>query len=485
MNKNLYDAIGDHKGKITKINLKRIEYPLVLTMGTSLSHNDPSLSNESNKSLFRRQKKILSTKGNMGNNISQEDINAILARIPVPVSIAPLLQELRFSQFLACAIFKLFIDIYNSKEGEGLFSGLARYKYLEERFNHAAVMSNSLLDMWGKASNALGVSPPFKKYQSRLLTLLMLPSVLSSSVLSEISDNPRSCLTIARIWHDETKKIAINNDESIDNILKSRDDHVSLNYNVSSISSLSHGVVSIPVFSTNSIRHEMVREPGLWHLFDKLSLSFDEVHPVITAMFYNGGDLAKGAKAPSDAFWIAKGMKENYPLLGLIGGTTDAFIIGESNLRIHSWIICKENNDETVRYGVESSISIFDMLDDYHLYRHALRIDGKPMPYSFEVIAPGVKILTLFSLTPYANNVQIGALMSALECFKNNDSTLGGRSARGFGFVSDILTTNGHIFDFKTDEYRMYNSYLEENAEKLREGLTSGTFLTGKKIITG
>ncbi|NJL56023.1 hypothetical protein HC928_13190 [bacterium] len=200
----------------------------------------------------------------------------------------------------------------------------------------------------------------------------------------------------------------------------------------------------------------------------------------VAALLYNGGDL--NASAPNDAFKLTRDIREKYPLLGLLGGSTSGFILGASNLEVSAWLIVEENREVLARFGIEPQLSAFDLLDREEQTRHTgKRVDGQPMPYGFEVLAAGTELLVDFRLRPYASDLEIGALVAAIETFAAADSTLGGQSARGFGllFHETLIAPDGDMLALR----EAYDAYLATHADPLRQGLLDGTLATGKKVF--
>lgn len=450
-----------------------------MKLQTPLSHHDPDNKDKSNKNLFRRMAKVLRT-NDAGSMPTQEHIDRILTAYPVPLDIADLFSEVTLPQFLSVAALHEFITRYGGQDGNGLFSGTDRYRRLEERFQQSAVQSHTLFELWGMACNSLQVPNVDHGRDANLLRLLNTPAALAGLVLKSLADTPRPLVMLARLWVEQTKQQSATYAAKT-GVQAGSAESVRLTFPMPAEMSASHEiVVELPTFSANSLRHEMVREPGMWHLFNSLGIAFDEPLPATTAMFYNGGDIKAGATQPSDVFWLRKTIRGKYPLLGLISGGTDAFILGESNLRVHSWVRCRENNDVLADVGLDTSMSIFDAVDEWTLTRHANRVESGQMPFSFETLAAGTEIVVRLSVSPYADSLQIGALMAALNTYQEADSTLGGQPSRGFG----LMALNWHDCQMDTAAMMAYQEYVDANQEALRAGILDGTLWTGKKVMS-
>lgn len=452
---------------------------LRLQLLSPLSHHDPDNKDKSNKNLFRRMAKVLRV-SDAGNLPTQTQIDRVLDAYTVPLDIADLFGEVTLPQFMAVAALYEFITRYGSGDGSGLFSGTERYRRLEERFQQSAVQAHTLLELWGMACSSLQVPNVDHGRDANLLRLLNTPSALAGLVLKALADTPRPLVMLARLWAEQSKLQSATYAAKAGTQTSSAES-VRLAYPVpAEVAAQQEVVVELPAFSANSLRHELVREPGMWHLFNSLGIGFDEPLPAMTAMFYNGGDIKSGASQPGDVFWLRKQIRERYPLLALLSGGTDSFIIGESNLRIHSWVRCRENNDVLVHAGLDTQMSIFDAVDEWTLTRHANRVESGQMPYSFETLAAGTEIAVRLSLTPYADQLQVGALMAALIEYQNCDSTLGGQSARGFG----LMALNWHDSKLDLDALLAYREYVDANRDALRTGILDGTLWTGKKVMS-
>jgi hypothetical protein len=236
--------------------------------------------------------------------------------------------------------------------------------------------------------------------------------------------------------------------------------------------------LQVPTFSGNSVRHEMVREPGLWHLFHRLGVGFKSVPKGVQAIFENGNNIAGGSSAPSNAFALSQQIRDRFPLLGLLSGSTDSWLLGDSNLSaVNAWIVCKENNDALSLAGIESQESIFDMLDSWTLNRLSGRNGSSPMPFAFEVLSKGTEIAVRFGLSPYATEYEIGALLAAIFTYEHADSTLGGQAARNFGLASvdwlhEVTPDDAHC-------QLVYERYLDDNKDALVTELRSGELGAG------
>jgi hypothetical protein len=272
-------------------------------------------------------------------------------------------------------------------------------------------------------------------------------------------------------------------------------------------------IAEVPTVSTNSLRHQMVREPGWMRLFGLLGLRAVPSEPTpppgmiekilkrfgirtarpgqgpvpagAEAMFYNGGNIEAGAKQPSGTFGLAVAIREAYPFLDLVGGVTDSFDVGESRLQIASWLVCRENAGALAGTAAanlpNAQLSVYDMMDDVTMTRHAGQVGEGQMILSFETLCAGAQAFVRLSLTPHSDPLTHGALVDAIEAWRSDDGTIGGGAARGFGHCTAEWLRRHE----DADAYReLYLADIAERAEELREGLVSGTLCTKSVVLT-
>lgn len=458
------------------------EWWLRIRLLSPLSHHDPDQADKSNVSLFRRQAQDVPL-SDTGRLPTQEEVDALAAGHPVPTDLAPLVRDLALPEFVAAALVKTFIARYGGMEGAGLFEGMDRYRRLEERFQQAAVQAGTLFTLWGHVCRAMQVPGAVGDVSAAALRLLTLPSSLGQMVLRVLAETPAPVVMVARLWA-ETEKHQSERYAKAAGTEQATAGAEPLAFRADALRSSSETVtVQVPEYSANALRHELVREPLLWHLYTRLGIAFDGPLGARTALFYNGGDLKRAGS--SGVFWLRKEIRTAYPSLALLSGSTDTFMLGESNLRIHCWLRCRENNRALSRAGLESDTSAFDLLDRVTLTRNAGRLGGQEsvqtaMPFTFEALVPGAEIVARLSLSTYAQDLEAGALMAALTTFRERDMTLGGQSARGYGAVE----LEYHRSEHDADAEAAYEAHLEANAELLRAGIEKGTLTTDREMIS-
>lgn len=120
-----------------QLTMEGRSWHLRLKLLAPLSHHDPDQQDKSNVSLFRRQAQLVE-RTSLGRLPTQADIDGLSNSLPVPVGIADIFQDLTLEEFVGAALFKVFVARYGRGDGTGLFSGMERYRRLEERFRQAA-----------------------------------------------------------------------------------------------------------------------------------------------------------------------------------------------------------------------------------------------------------------------------------------------------------------------------------------------------------
>lgn len=483
-----------------------------------MSHHDPAIQDESNRTLFNRQKQLLAR--TVTTTLpSQEQVDNITALHLVPAAIADIFAGIAFPEFVATALVRVYIDMYNGfngGEGAGLFSGMERYARLEARLRQAAICSPTLRSWWDRLCDATQVPIHAGDADLTLLRLLAVPAGLQQLVLRVLVADYRSVVAVARAWHQAVK------DQSVEyrtaklaraRGLKSIDgganlpaallaeasagvnvEFEELDFDVAAIpvGSDRAEVVEVPTVTGNSLRHQVVREPAFMHLMGALGLAEARpgegpVPPGVEAMLYNGGNIEAGAKQPSNVFALAWRARSLYPSLDLLGGVTDSFDLGESRLNVAGWLVCRENREalaDSLAYDLlAATVSVFDMLDDVTLTRQAGVRGLGQMIYTFETLCPGAQVLCRLSLAPYTARLTRGCLVAAVETYLDNNPTIAGQAARGFGCVSGEWLKRP-VEDGDSLLREEYEGYLAANRAMLVAGLVDGTLGTGHKILS-
>lgn len=230
--------------------------------------------------------------------------------------------------------------------------------------------------------------------------------------------------------------------------------------------------VALPTHSGNDIRHD-IREALMYHLLETLNIDFeaDDLPMPIKILLENGGAMSESS--PNDAYRRAQTIRKNYPMFGLLGGCMPGYMLGEGNLQsVSCFFKGYENNAALEEFGIQSNHSVLELLDQYTLTKHAVRTEDTPMPFSFEVMQPGTELFVRFQFHPFSTEIELGAFATAMLHFEQANAAIGGQAARGFGRVKvDYLKEPDPFWGNAT----LYQDHLEENRDRLREGLLNGT----------
>lgn len=461
-------------------------FGLVLTALEGISHHDPTTGNDSNILTFNRQRQFVHRKPT-DTPVFRHLVEAICDQNPMPENIAGLTSRLSAPEWLSVAYLRLLLDIHNHGDGEGLLSGMDRYRMLENRLQTAAVRCHTLHRLWSILTDDLQLSTHPAKYDALIAAFWTLPPSIQYQMLTVMSEQYRAVTTLARVWHTANKEQSIDYMERSDRA----DEFEQQDWVIASFGDEhfpeppEYIVLDVPAISVNSIRHQLVREPAWLHLCDALGIEpaargEGELPVHAESIFYNGGNIKAGAKQPSNAFFLAGQIRKAYPSLDLLGGVTQSFDIGESKLKVSAWIVCAENVDalpEELRVTAQAQTSVFEMLDNVTRTRQADSGGEGQMIYNYETLVKGTQVYVELTLTPYTGELAEGALVAALGYYTANDNVIGGQSARGHGHVSVEWLTD---IPERLDEYE---AYLAENRDDLKRWIVEGTLGSDKKVV--
>ena len=471
---------------------KSLHNDLLLTFDTAISHHDPAVQDKSNKLLFNRQKQLLYAPA-QDYFVRQESINRFCAAFQFPIEMVDIIEDLDFASFTAVCAIGLFIRLYGRGDGSGLLTGVERYERLETRMRNAAIRSTGMRRFWALLCDDLHVNPHKVEEDALLMELFKLPRPLQAAALVTIVREYRAIMSIARLWQSEVKRGDAEYAKNRGENQNSGETTIAM-FTEDSVKEIASAVVpvDVPAVSNNALRHQVVRDPLWLHLAGALGLKcadpgFADVPAGVEGIFVNGGNIASGAKQPTNPFALAQKIRQHYPSLDLLGGVTDSFDVGESRLSVSGWIVCKENAralEDTPAADLPGiNVSVYDMLDDVTATRQATDRGEGQMIYNFETLCSGVDIYTKLSLAPFTTTLTQGALVAAVDTFLANSPVVGGQSARGFGHLrGKVVNTSleGDAAELKT----VYEDYLLKNAEILLDGMKTGQLGSGSKVLS-
>lgn len=440
------------------------------TLIEPVSHHDPGQADQSNFSMFRRQRRWIKL-DHAGKQINQPQIDAITNAYPVPVEIQEFFDDEPISRFVAVCLAQTFIDAYSRGDGFGLFSGVARYRRLEERMAQTAGRVNNLKSFWAVLTKEMKVPPLGGSHTHDLMKLLVQPSAFATDVLYQFATYSQLIRMLAHAWIEQ-KKLTTPQYAEQSQKEQSSGELVPLNFVPETETPAQEISVALPVHSGNDIRHDL-RQSLMYHLLDRLDIRFSEqglpLH--VRTLLENGGSMS--GTQPDNAFQLQQIIINNYPHLGLLGGCMPTYMLGESRLQsVGAFFKGRENNDALAEIGIESNESVVDLLDLWTLTRHSTLTEDSAFPYEFETIQPGAELYVRFGFHPFIKDIEIGAFAAAMKIFEDTESAIGGQTAQGFGRVKvDYLEVPDNLFE----KQQLYEQHLSDNQTNLRLWLQDGT----------
>jgi hypothetical protein len=456
---------------VTILDMPTLNQRVALVIGTltqPLTHNDPDHKLLSNVTPIRRQARLV-TVDVPDAPVTQTHLDRILTAMPVPQNVAPYLEPLSASEFLAVAFAATFIGRFRSYDGIGLFEGASRYERLAARMEQAARSSETLYQCWSRLTSLMQVGGHGSRDEA-LLTLLAMPRSLAALVLRSLVDQAESTLLLAREWVDQARAAA-----DVPTVV--------LAYAAAALPPPPRTVVrQVPHLSGNSWRHNAIRMPGMLHMLRMLDIGQHELPAGVGFLLAHGGTIRKGAKAPSNENAIGHAIAGRYPFLALLGGTADAFFLPEGQLALEAHTICTENRLALARLGIIPDRNADSLLDDETLHRlpDSRYHDESPMPFSFETLMAGTQFALRCVLSLYASDLTAGALVAALsEAQAQPLLVAGGKSGAGYSSLVLDLDIGDDLAVLKES----YEAYLVDHRAELRTGLLDGTLGSGHQVV--
>ena len=438
------------------------------TLIEPVSHHDPGQADQSNFSMYRRQRRWIKLDA-AGEQITQAQINLIAQTYPVPIEIADWFVDEPISRFVAICLAEQFIKAYGGR-GFGLFEGVARYRRLEDRMAQTATRVGNLKSFWSVLTKEMKVPPRGSAFTHSLMPLLVQPSAFATEVLYQFAKHSQLVRMLAQTWREQER---LSDAEYAKKAKKpqSSGQHLTLSFEADTADPPEEVSVALPVHSGNDIRHD-IRQSLMYHLLHRLDLTFDDTLPLhVRTLLENGGALS-GAQ-PDNAFQRQQIIVKNYPHLALLGGCMPNYMLGESRLQsVGAFLKGRENNEALAEIGIKSNESVVDLLDLWTLTRHSTLTEEDPLPYEFEVIQPGAELYVRFGFHPFTRDIELGAFGAAMQTFADTENAIGGQTAQGFGRVNVEYL---QIPDDLLGKADIYEQHLAINKENLRAWLLDGS----------
>jgi hypothetical protein len=462
---------------------------LQLTALTPLAHGEAGANSTgpNNTTLFNRQLQRLS-KATAG--ADEADAKAALANLltalPIGADTFPLMESLKGSELVA-ALFVAQVPIMFPGDGEGLFTGMERYRMLSTRLADGAKCSSTLPELWSYLSRKL-MLPMFPTYGFEAMrAFFILPKAIQGQAIQAISKALELIVMAARMMAESIKaenKAAKNSAGNL-SLFSAQVYQVTSEQLADLTRPKAEAIVMpVPSISGNALRHCLIREPGANRLIQALGLEPYSDRPGehlglgVTRFLYGGGQLAAKAKAPSASDIYEAQIRSRYPIVDAVGGSTDSWMMAESACKVAGWVVCAENNVATSAIaGVESQVSIFDYLSEETKTRSGIGGKDKEsgqMIFSYETLAAGLPVIVEILFNPFTQPLTIGAVWQAVEDWAVEGGIVGGRSQIGHSrFAMEILQGSYGL------QGEAYLDYLEAERDSLRDGLLDATMGTG------
>lgn len=216
----------------------------------------------------------------------------------------------------------------------------------------------------------------------------------------------------------------------------------------------------LPVITGNSIRGQ-IRDAGAGELLERIGETVDkEVFHVL----FSGGNVSASMK---DDVGRAAAVRERFPLISVLGGALGTMIMAGKLLCGFAYPVCREAEDVL---GVPSAVSWHSLIDEIEFTRtddakndrlaaaYISDVDAESvgqasqqMRYAVQYMAAGTEFMQRLTLLPGTTEIELGALLSAIEYWWRTAPRLGGMSAKGFGTFNACAVLDGEEVIAVTD----------------------------------
>jgi hypothetical protein len=233
----------------------------------------------------------------------------------------------------------------------------------------------------------------------------------------------------------------------------------------------------VPSISENALRSVIFRYPLHDHLLRALEIERGQMPQAVVNLLFSGGNMASGAKAPTNEIALGHQVKQLYPSIDLLGGAVDSFILPRSRMRLAAWLVAREYLPALRLVAPEladeaAGVSAYDMLTEETRTRGTgSESSGNQMLYTYETLAAGAQLLLEVSLDAHTPAATASAASHALACW---DGYIGGQSRQGRGRMEVVRANLG-----STDAYL---AHIDAYRDAMRDGLVTGKLGTERVL---
>lgn len=250
-------------------------------------------------------------------------------------------------------------------------------------------------------------------------------------------------------------------------------------------------IKKIPVISGNALRNRCVREPGAMYLLKEIGLYGNATINQLNFLL-NGGSLVKSNA--SDNMKIIGKMQELLPLSRLLGGCLPSQILHGSLICKRGILVCEENSQqlqsqipEELQTTTQQLEAAQEFIGSYQYTRGDAKrhkdfsravndpeIEGEKslMIYSGQTIIPGALFYHGFILQNVCQ-LELGALLQAVELWQDAGSTIGGAARVGHGQLDMSLMIEGDTGWDVTESIAAYKKHVTDTAVEAYEFLNT------------
>ena len=217
----------------------------------------------------------------------------------------------------------------------------------------------------------------------------------------------------------------------------------------------------IPVISGNGLRG-YIRDLLAEHFLNTIDISTGDR---LSYSLYSGGNLEKGTGKRRINRKMIKSIRENIPMLSLLGTAIGSEIIS-GKLKMGMLVPISK---ETVNYtNLESDKSVFEMIDET-FYTRKDDLEGKKakgkkqaqqMKFDVQILVPGTKLYH-WMIVEHPTEIELSCLGKAFELFDQRPF-VGGMSSRGHGKVD-------YEYNRELPKGDKYVEHLNDNKESIKE----------------